>query len=445
MAEGLNKSEYNQQSFIGGMNLLLEDTHLSSTQYVAGFNLRNRYDRLDGVLKSLEDTNIPQGIIQEFTTFGNYELIFVSGAAYYKFFRNKVWFKITTFGMDRSAPRYWSKAIPVATTNYYRIAATSTVNAQAFPNSAGSINLLNVAGAAGGNLPGLLVQDNINQPQFIFINALGIPEARITQTYDEWAITFTDATNTAIATDGDQREYVPIGNAMEWVDGILYVVSPDFTQILRSVSGRPLDFVVNVSNALVTGAPFTQSGGGDAYTTSYSVGVGGITTVRAMADGSLFVGASNACFSVSKDKANNALLEFGEYRFIRTFLFNATCLSDRAIFDSTGDTRFIDLTGVRSFNSIAQTNNEGRNTPFTSTIKGAFGTEDDPIIQSPTASAAILYNDYELYAVTTIFGPAIAVYDTINNCWCSFDMLQTGGKKVKIFGKIELTDRRSMQ
>lgn len=437
----IQKAEYNQTSFSGGMNLLLEDTHLTTNQYVIGFNLRNRYDRLDGVLRSKEDINIPHGIIQEMVTFGNFEIIFVSGSAYYKFFRNSVWLKINTFAMSRSAPRYWTKAIPVATTNYYRIAATSEINSQKFPNSAGAINLNTVAGAAQGNIPGLVVQDNINQPQFIFINALGIPEARVTQDSSEWSITFTDSTNTVVAANGDKREYVPIGNVMEFVDGILYIASPDGTKIFRSVSGRPLDFMVAVSNALVTTPPYTQTAIGDANDTAYSVGVGPIQCLRAMADNSLFVAAANANFLVSKDKANNALLEFGEYRFVRTFLFNATCLSDRVIFDSLGDTRFIDLTGVRSFNSIAQTKNEGRNTPFTATIKGAFGTDDSPILQNPDTSAAILFNDYELYAVDTIFGPAIAVFDTINQCWSSFDVNQTGGKKIKIFAKIELTVR----
>jgi len=291
----------------------------------------------------------------------------------------------------------------------------------------------------------LLVQDNINQPVFLFINSSGIPEARITQTFDEWHITFTDATNVTVATNGDQREYVPIGNSMAWDDGTLYIVSQDKTKIYRSVSGRPLDFVVNVKNTLSDGTTvpqFTQYGGGNADTTAYSVGVNNITCIRSMSAGGIFVSAGGACFSVIKNKTQNAPTQFGEYTFIRTFLFNAPCLSDRVIFDSLGDTKFISLTGVRSFNSIKQTHNEGQNTAFTAQIQNVFGDEETPIIQSESKSAAILFNDYELYAVNTIFGYAILKYDTINKCWTSVDLQQTDGKAIKKFTKIELSLRR---
>jgi hypothetical protein len=206
-----------------------------------------------------------------------------------------------------------------------------------------------------------------------------------------------------------------------------------------------LDFVVNVSNLLTTVSPFIQYGGGDATTTAYSVGVGPITALRALSNGALFVAAGNANFSVSKDRSNSAPKLFGEYLFIRTFLFNANCLSDRVIFDSLGDTRFIDSTGVRSFNAVQQTQNEGRNLPFTAMIQPAFTlknkitNQQTNITQDPLYSAAMLANDYELYGVQTVFGPALAVYDTINQCWVAFDTQQTAGKRVKILCKIELT------
>lgn len=440
MPQELDNSEYNQLSFIGGMNLLLEDTDLQPNQYRIGFNVRNRFGRLDPVLSSQQDTTIPAGIIQEVITFGNYVIAFVSGSAYWKLYYNNFWTRIPTFAMSQTAPRYWTEAVPVATTNYLRLAAASTIQVT-IANSEGTISVNNVSGAAAGNLPGLVVQDNINQPSFIFIDATGIPVSKVTQKFEEWSIQFTDANNVTVSPNGDKREYVPVGNAMKYIDGILYTVSPDFTYIYRSVSGRPLDFVINVSPLLVTNAPFIMVGGGDATTTGYSVGVGGITALRELSDGSLFVASSNANFSVAKNLSNNAPFIFGEYTFLRKFLFNAVCLSDRAIFDSQGDTRFITLTGVRSFNAIAQTQNEGRNSLFSSNIKSAFGNEDSPIIQDSSNAAAILFNDYELYAVNTVFGPAIGVFDTINGCWSSFDISQTGGKRVKQFAKIELTSQ----
>lgn len=446
-------TEYNQTSFSGGMNLLLSDVRLGNNQYRLLLNGRNRYDRLDLIPSSIEDVAAPSGIKQAMITFGEYVVAFVTGRGYYRHHTSTRWLDIPGFGMDASAPKYWTQPIPVCQTNYVRFAATTTIeetetDVQSFKaaNSLGEATLNSIAGAASGNLSGLLVQDNINQPRFIYIDTSSNVVCRTTQSIDDWCIKFTNKNNTIVAQDGDLREYVPIGNAMAFVDGILYIVSPNYDVIYRSVEGRPLDFVVNVTNLLAgdvttklngeVGEPFTQYPGGDASTTSYSVGVGGITCLKEMSDGSLFVGANNASFSVSKNMTDMAPKIFGEWTFIRKFLFNANCLSDRGILDSLGDTKFIDLTGIRSFNAIQQAQgSEGRNSPFTSTIKVAF----DGIIQDPRYSAAIIYDDYELYAVNTIFGPAIAVYDTINNCWVGFDTEQCGGKRIKQFVKIELS------
>lgn len=451
--------EFNQQSFVGGMNLLSDDSRLQPDEYRIGFNLRNRYDKLDLILSSLEDTAAPPGIKQEMTTIGDYQILFVSGKAYYKLQSDTNWIQVDGFQMSAGAPRLWTEAVPVTETNYLRMAATSSVSEQNIAgitpgtitdpraNSRGVISINNIQGAAAGNTPGLLVQDNINQPRFIFIGDAGIPICRTTQSYSEWYIKFTDEHNTTVVPDGDKREYVPIGNLMKYSpNGILYIVSPDKNLILQSVTGRPLDFVRNVTN-LLSGQDvnYIQKPGGDAYTTAYSVGVGNISVLKIQSDGSLFVGAGNANFSVSFNYANNAPLQFGEYTLVRKFLFNAVCLSDRAIFDSIGDTRFIDMGGVRSFNAIQlNQGTEGSNSAFSSAIKAVFSVTDknnsvvSTIEQYPEYSAAVLFDDYEIYALNTIFGPALAVYDTINSCWSSFDLEQTGGKRIKQLVKIEL-------
>lgn len=474
-------SEYNQASFIGGMNLLSDDTRLQPNQYRIGFDLTNRYDTVEPVLASVLDQRAPAGIKQEIVTFGDYIILFVEGLAYYRYYTSLDWTQIQGFQMSSTAPRYWTVAVPVSTTNYVRYAASATTSVSTANNPAAGIQLASVLGASAGNLPGLLVQDNINQPQFIFINLQGIPTCRVTQSFTQWFISFTDATNTVVGTPNtpdntqDNREYVPIGNVMTWVNGILYIASQDDNYIYRSVSGRPLDFVVNVTNILAANTtqqiwtytdpisgnttdvqvpPFTQSAGGaftadnvynaggDATTTSYSVGVGGISVLRPLSTGGVFVGASDACFSVTLNQTPNAPTEFGEYTFIRTFLFNDTCLSDRAIIDSIGDTRFIDTSGIRSFNAIESLQNEGRNSVFSAFIQPIFGPDTSPVIQQTNAAASILYNNYELYAINTVLGPCIAKYDTINSCWVAFDFQQVGVRGIKIFAKIELSIQR---
>lgn len=433
-----------QKSFIGGMNLLLDDTRLAEQNYNSGnlsstnnlyrllYNGRNRYDIIDPIPSSIVDISAPPGLKQEMVTFGNYILLFVSGLAYYRLYSDSSWQQVPLFSMSITAPRYWTCAIPLSTTNYGRLsvlatvttveAGISTIVGQATSAANPVFQSQNLSAAFGGNTPGLLVQDGINQPQFIFLDPTGYPTTRTTQNFSQWSAVYgTDNSNYGVLLV-DDREYVPIGTTMAWQDGILFMASIDGISIFRSVSGRPLDFMVNVN--------IDGSAGGDATTTCYTVGVGPISCIRPLSTGGIYVSALDSNFSVIP---NFDSLIFGEPTFKRTFLFEGTCLSDRTIFDSLGDTKFIDLTGVRSFNAIQQQQNEGRNSVFTATIASAFKN----IVQD--ISAAILFNNYELYAVNTVFGPTVAIWDTINQVWVGFDISQTGSKKIKIFAKIELS------
>lgn len=418
-------SDFNQSTFSGGMNLLGDDTSLQPNQYRIGFNMRNRYGTLDLIKKGAEDPTAPVGLKQELITFGIYVLIFVAGAAYYRRYDQTGWITVVGFSMSKVAPRYWTKAVPISLTNYARLGVSSDPTDGSLPADArsGIVQVNNASALNAGNLPGLLVQDNINQPQFIFLDANGQPTARTTQSYDKWNITFADD---GVTVTLDQREYVPIGNVMEFDGVTLYVASQDGSTIYRAVSGRPLDFVINVNT--------DGSKGGDAKTTAYSVGVGPISTLHLISGPALFVSAGGANFSVAKNTSPTAPTEFGEYTFTRTFLFNDICLSDRAIIDTIGDTRFIDYTGLRSFNAVEQQQNEGRNSPFSSIIAAAFG----KVRQNALGACSIVFDNYELYSVQTIFGAGIAVFDTINACWTAFDTTQTNGQLIKTFAKIEL-------
>jgi len=418
-------SSYSQKAFSGGMNLLEDDTRLQPNQYRLGQNVRNRFGKFVPIPSGVLDVSAPEGIKQEIRTFGEFIILFCAGFCYYRHYTATGWKRILGFQMSKEAPRYWTEVVPILASKYLRKLATGI-------DATAAVSLNVVTGASAGNVSGLVVQDNINQPQFVYLDqSTGVPTSRVLQDYSQWTWT----NDGADAISNDKREYVPIGNSMAWVDGILYVTSQDFNLILRSVEGRPLDFVVNIDQ--------DGNAGGDAFTSAYSVGVGGISCIRAMSTGALFVAAGNANFAVSKNMTPGAMTLWGQYTFIRTFLFNSTCLSDRAIIDSLGDTRFIDITGIRSFNAILQAQNEGRNSQFSMMIQNIFvQANGENIVQSAIKSAAILYDNYEHYAVNTILGPAIAIFDTLNQCWVGFDLLQTNGSLVKMLAKIELTVQR---
>jgi hypothetical protein len=430
--------ELNQTSFKGGMNLLVDDTRptadlegntstsnyrIAVNQYRIGFNVRCRYDVLEPILSSQEDMGAPTGIKQALVTFGDYLILFVNGAAFYRSYAFTGWSQINDFSMSTVAPRYWTIAIPVSETLFARVAnpVSSTQASTTAASSSGGIDRVNVSGAFQGNLPGLLVQDGINQPQFIYLDSNGNPQCKVTQTYNQWDFQWiSDLTSADYGTvTVDKREYVPIGTYMEIYNGILFIVSQDGENIYRSVSGRHLDFVVNVD--------INGDKGGDATTTSYSVGVGGINCIKNLSGGLFVSTTGNACFNVTINTTPNAPTIFGEYTFIRTFLFTASCITDRAIMDINGDTAFVDVTGLRSFNSILQSQNEGRNSVFSKTVSSLFQPTLSPssvVVQNPTTVACVTYNNYAIFAVNTIYGNINVVYDTISQVYNSLDINQ---------------------
>lgn len=429
-------SEFNQISFRGGMNLIYDDTRLADNEYREAFNVRNRFDVLDQI-KEAKEVDFPAGNKQAILTFGDYVLVFIGGSAYYQHYTSVGWTMIDGFSMDHLVPRFYTVMVPVNTTYYGRygvpVASIDTAPTQ-FPggstdSGAGVISV--ESEGRSGNLSGLLVQDGKNQPQFIYIGPDRVPTARVTQKYSDW---YYDPTGLH-----DRREYVPIGTYMEWYNGILFIVSVDGEAIYRSVSGRPLDFVVNVD--------IHGNKGGDATTTSYSVGVGGITCLKALNDGSLFVSCrAGVCFAVTLNQTPGARTLFGEYTFNRRVLFNAVCLSDRAIVDILGDTAFIDVDGLRSYNAVMQFQNEGRNSIFSLKVASLFQQtnvvtrEKSTIIQSADSCAAIVYDNYALFAVNTIYGNAIIVYDTLNQCYSSIDLQTTTA--IRQFAKIDIGTMR---
>jgi len=441
-------SEFKQTSFSGGLNLLLDDTRLpvslkykegdspydiTYNQYRIGRNIRTRFDVCTPVKAPAEDKFAPAGLKQAILTFGNFVILFVAGKGYWRYKTQISWTQIVGFSMSATAPRYWTVVVPLYTTNYVRFAIPTDTGKPA--DAAAGIKKQEAGNVAGtlGNVSGLLVQDGINQPQFIYLDSNNVVQCRTTQTYSQWDFTL-DGGGTVLVTDN--REYVPVGTFMEWFNGILFIVAPDSTQIYRSVSGRPLDFVVNV-------AP-NGTKGGDASTVAYSVGVSGITAIRAMPGNSLLVAAGgSACFSVTLNQTPNAPTLFGEYTFNRALLFNSNCITERGIIDisgplsqggSAGDSVFIDANGLRSFNAIEYLQNEGRNSVFSSVIQSLF----NGVVQQNNLCAAINFDNYAIFSVNTVMGYVLVIYDTITGNYTAIDSDQIGNNAVKQFAAIQI-------
>jgi hypothetical protein len=377
-----------QNSFAGGLNQQVDGSRLAANEYTLLTNGRVRFNVVEAVKQPLDITPEGVALIQGVYAAGSYSIVFADGKAY---FRNEsvsgsAFTQIAGFQMSTDATALYAVAVPASTINFVRktsVTATS-VNAQV---------LFTTPVAASPQA--LLVQDGVNQPWVIFPDGT----ARVTNNYNQWTTT--------------EREYVPIGRQMLWHEGILYIVSGDGLSVFRSLSGRPLDFMVVIDSA---GNKLPDETDGGALAISHKVDYAPITCIASInsPDGSFFVSTARTSYAV---RPNYDFLVYGEPTFDNVFLFSTGAAGQFAFVDILGDAALIDYSGIRSFNAVQQFRIEGKNSPFSAKI-------DKLLAATPQiAPAAVTFDNYGLFAVTTVFGRAIAVYDTLSQQWVSLDLL----------------------
>jgi hypothetical protein len=383
-------SEYILNDFSGGSNLLDDATKLAKNEDYLIINGRCRYGNITPIKQPLQVEGIPQGNFQGCYAAGNFLVVFINGFAYYKDYSapNTSFQRVVDFSMSATAPVIYTALVPASTVNFARVPIT--------PNKNDPINLV---GTANASPQCLVVQDGLNQPWLIMSNGTSF----VSQNYLQW----TQA----------KREYVPIGRQMLYSNGILYVISADmngrFTQINRSVSGRPLDFMVNITS---TGDKLPAESDGGARSVSYRVDYDEITALSAVTttDGSFLVTTNRNSYLVTPDFDSTL---FGEPTFKNAYLFSTGAINNFSVVDILGDTALIDFTGIRSFNAVSAIRVEGRNSPFSAKLATLFSN----IVQS-TFNAAIAFDNYALFSMDTIFGPAVIIYDTLRSSFVGIDL-----------------------
>ena len=389
-----------QTAFSGGINLFHDDFRLGETEYGAAFNVRNRRGSLRTIFGPQEDplnyTFIVEGVSyngvitgkkQGCYGFGEYILLFAAGYAYYKHFTANVWQLIPSFKMDSNVSYIYVQDVPETRTSYNRVLQSANViNGTSADTRVNLVSNLLIAGVPSG----LVVQDGINQPYFMYVDPSGVVLSRPTLTYDQWTMA--------------NREYVPIGLNMAVVDGILFIVAPDRKSIYRSVSGRMLDFVVNV----------TMSGdkGGNATTTSYACSALDITAIRKLKSGQLLVGTIDGCHPIT---INYDRTIFGEPTFKNPNSFSAGIVNQFSFAELLNDYTFIDKDGIRSYNAISAINDEGRNSLISAYIHKAI----DGILQNN--ACACVFDNYAMFHVFSRYGYIVLIYDMLSEKWVSMD------------------------
>ena len=402
----------------------VDDNRLSENEYKFAKNVRNRFGTLEGI-KNVNDISSDIGAftanppIQNIYSIGEFVFLFFNGGCKYRRPLNpdSTWAVLYAGGtMDRSA-EIFVQAVPASTQNFLR-KETSV---------AGASLELDTENPIQKTVAAVIVQDGVSQPRIIELSG-GTATDRAAKTYAEWI----DGTYTS-------REYIPIGKQMAFFNNKLFVVSPDGTEIYHSVSGRPMDFVVAVtSDGDKINSDETIGG---AAGTSYTVGYNVITALSVLNNEALFVSTAGGSYGVTIDYSSTV---FGEGFFQKQYLFTANSINQHSFVDLLGDFAFIDPEGLRSFNAVMQSKNEGRNSIFSLKVARLF----KDVVQDTRKCAAIVFDDYALFACNTIFGHGILIYDTLTQKFVSFDQLTDDSNgnigPVIEFAKVETNNKREL-
>jgi hypothetical protein len=357
---------YTQYNFSGGLNRTFDSTKLQRNQYPLLINGRVRKNIITPTQKHVQ-IPVPGGNIQGIYAFGNVLVVFISGGAFYA--------DMTQPGMpvlnpvlgwqpfSANAPKVY--ACPVPTTFSFFTFNQSSLQ-QIFP------------GTIGAFPAGLICQDGVSQPQIIFPGG----SSQVLGTYDSWTM--------------EVPNYVPIGTLMAFSGSKLYIVAPNGNTIYQSVSGRPTDFMVNLTT--------DGSKGGDASTVSVAVGLEPITAIVAAPQGNLFVGTAYACHTLTLNPGNTNI--FGEPQLVPAVAFPTGIVNERSYSDILGDTTFISPSGIHSFNWGLYFQRQTNNGPLGAPVR-------DLMVTPLTNTAQINFDDYVLSAVSTIYGDAVIVLDSL--------------------------------
>lgn len=401
------------QSNFASMNRQKDPAQLAAGEFALMLNgrLRNGGPQPITLPQDLSSILPPFHNLQGAYGFDNYLLVFADGLCWYRNYDvSDTTFQLQPgFQMSPIAPWIYACAVPNSTINYNRVPTVLSDNVTIVPS--GGVQL--VGSLLNGSPACIVCQDGSSQPFLILPDGT----ARPAQNFTQWSLTGT-------------REYVPIGTFMLWINNKLYCMIKDtagnLTMLSSSVSGRPIDFVVAVK---VDGDKQSSEATGGAIATAYSVDYTPVTCLSAVSGApstnglgtSFYVGTQKASYLVAP---NYNTTIFGEPTYTNQMLFSTGPKNNISITDILGDAALIDDSGIKSFNSILQTRFEGRNAPFSAKMNPFFGNADDDntaLVQDVTA--AITWSDYGFFAVNTIYGYGILVYDTLLQSFVSFDQL----------------------
>ena len=392
---------FRSYSFRGGSRLDIDPIELSDDQYLFLQNGRVRYGSLAPVMSPKDiSTGLPLGKRQGLRIVGDFLFVFINGRCFFRDLTSAetTFFGISGFQMSATADRIYTALLPGSTVNFKR-----ETDEQENPSS-----LIKLTDPIAPSPVVIICQDGASRPMLIFdINH--VDEA---SDIEDW-------------NKDTNREYVPVGLDMVYLEGKLFVLSPSRKEIYQSVSGRPLDFVVAVDNEgnKLSDLP---SNGIEASRLSHAVDFEEITGLDLVPNNLAIqsvIGTDPQDFflAYTRDKTHVVVLDYlrtiyGEPTFRTRFLFPTAPINQFSGADLLGDHGFIDISGLKSFNSISSFGEEGVNSEFSKSFDKYF---KETLVQDVTAAES--HDNYAFFAVKTVYGYKIIVFDNLTKRFIALD------------------------
>lgn len=249
-----------------------------------------------------------------------------------------------------------------------------------------------------------VLQDGINQP-WVVTSSLGF---RQLGSYATWTY--------------DNPEYVPIGTHMAFTGNRLIVASPDKLRQFGSVSGRPLDFVLYFDT--ITGAKLSDANG-----LAMAVSTAPLTALLAAQDGG-FVASTRYRMHAASPQYD--YLFFGEPYMRPKELFPVGAVGQQAFTQVAGETAYVSPSGIQLFNQTAQLLRESNLSPMGAPVSAL-------LVKPIDRAACCTADDYAFFAVQTIFGPGIVVYDMQISQFVGIDLTTALVKEFAVYQDAGIT------
>jgi hypothetical protein len=407
--------EYKQSSFLGGMVQKFDPTKVASLgdSYYLGINVRNREDNLAPIRSPLDLSNsVPEGKKQGIFGSGRFLILFIDGKPYARDVSKEgsSFFALHADAISPDVDRIFLEFVPGSTLGFGRIRAENSDDVTLDVNQ--EIPFIS-------SQQGAIYQDGINQARLILDNTIDVTK---TQSFPEW----TTAT----------REYVPLMKQMLYNSGILYGISPDGKQVYHSVSGRPIDFMVVIDQE---GDKVGDEANGGAPAVSKRVDFEVITAIKtAPSQNTLIITTANKTFLAQINLIN---LQFGEPTLDTIQIAAAGAVNQYCFADLNGDTAIISQRGLFSFNAAGILRYQSNNDPFSGVINRLFTLSDDLYVTQDFPCCYEFGSDYVFFAVNTIYGRGVLIYDKIESKFVSLDIYK-GVEQIKQFADVVIEGRR---